>query len=42
MEGYDNEGNCIFMDKDGNSLKEKAIDNMIQQRNKIKNAGASQ
>ena len=42
MEGYDDEGNCIFMDKDGNSLKEKAIDNMIQQRNKIKNAGASQ
>jgi hypothetical protein len=30
------------MDQDGNSLKEKAIENLIEQRNKIRDGGASQ
>ena len=30
------------MDKDGNSYKEKAIQNLIDQRNKVKDGGASQ
>lgn len=42
MEGYDENGNYKFMDKDGNSLKEKAIENVIAQRNTIKDGGASQ
>lgn len=42
MEGYDENGNYKFMDKDGNSLKEKAIENVISQRNTIKDGGASQ
>jgi hypothetical protein len=29
------------MDKDGNSYKEKAIQNLIEQRNKVKDGGAS-
>nr|DAG60377.1 MAG TPA: hypothetical protein [Caudoviricetes sp.]DAH55210.1 MAG TPA: hypothetical protein [Caudoviricetes sp.]DAR39670.1 MAG TPA: hypothetical protein [Caudoviricetes sp.] len=29
------------MDKDGNSYKEKAIENLIDQRNKVKDGGAS-
>ena len=42
MEGYDENGNYKFMDKDGNSLKEKAVENVIAQRNTIKEGGASQ
>ena len=42
MEGYDENGNYKFMDKDGNSLKEKAVENVISQRNTIKDGGASQ
>ena len=42
MEGYDDDGNYKFMDKDGNSLKEKAIESVIQQRNAVKDGGASQ
>jgi hypothetical protein len=30
------------MDEDGNSLKEKAIEELITQRNNIKDGGASQ
>nr|UWD62747.1 MAG: hypothetical protein [Bacteriophage sp.] len=30
------------MDQDGNSLKEKAVENLIEQRNKIRDGGASQ
>nr|DAD56070.1 MAG TPA: hypothetical protein [Caudoviricetes sp.]DAD56568.1 MAG TPA: hypothetical protein [Caudoviricetes sp.] len=30
------------MDKDGNSYKEKAIENLLEQRNKVKDGGASQ
>ena len=42
MEGYDENGNRRFMDKDGNSLVEKAIEDTIEQRNKVKDGGATQ
>lgn len=42
LESFDDNGDYVYMDKDGNSLKEKAICNLIQQRNKIKDGGASQ
>lgn len=42
LESFDENGNYVYMDKDGNSLKEKAIENLITQRNKIKDGGASQ
>ena len=42
MESTDEDGKQRFMDKDGNSLKEKAIEELISQRNKVKDGGASQ
>lgn len=42
LESFDDDGNQVYMDKDGNSYKEKAIQNLIEQRNKIKDGGASQ
>lgn len=42
LESFDDEGKYIYMDEDGNSLREKAIENLIAQRNKIKDGGASQ
>ena len=42
LESFDKDGNYIYMDKDGNSFREKAIENLIEQRNKIKDGGASQ
>lgn len=42
MEGSDENGNPVYMDKDGNSMKEKAIEELIKQRNIIKDGGASQ
>lgn len=42
LESFDDDGNQRFMDKDGNSLKELAMQNLIDQRNKIKDGGASQ
>lgn len=42
LESFDENGNYVFMDQDGNSIKEKAIENLIEQRNKIKDGGASQ
>ena len=42
MEGDDEDGNPAYMDKDGNSLKEKAIEELILQRNKVKDGGATQ
>ena len=42
LESFDENGNYIYMDRDGNSLKEKAIENLIEQRNKIRDGGASQ
>ena len=42
MEGNDENGNPAYMDKDGNSLKEKAIEELIAQRNKVRDGGATQ
>lgn len=42
LESFDENGDYVYMDKDGNSLREKAIEELIVQRNKIKDAGASQ
>ena len=42
MEGEDENGNPKFMDKDGNSLVESAIEELINQRNKVKDGGATQ
>ena len=41
MEGYNEKGEAL-MDKDGNSLRDKAIEELVRQRNKIKDGGASQ
>ena len=41
MEGEDENGNSL-MDKDGNSLKALAVTELIRQRNKVKDGGASQ
>ena len=38
LESQDN----AYMDKDGNSLQEKAIERLIQERNKVREGGASQ
>lgn len=42
MESTDKSGKQRFMDKYGNSLKEKAVEELIAQRNKVKDGGASQ
>lgn len=42
VESTDENGNPIYMDKDGNSIKEKAVEELIKQRNIIKDGGASQ
>lgn len=42
MESTDDNGKQKFMDQYGNSIKEKAIEELIAQRNKVKNGGASQ
>lgn len=42
LESFDDNGNYIYMDKDGNSLREKAVCNLMEQRNKIKDGGANQ
>ena len=42
MEGDDDNGNPKFMDKDGNSLIDKATEELINQRNKVKDGGATQ
>lgn len=42
LESFDDDGNQVYMDKDGNSYKEKAIENLMGQRNKVKDGGASQ
>ena len=41
-EGNDKNGNPKYMDKDGNSLKELAMEELIKQRNIVKDGGASQ
>lgn len=42
LESFDDDGNQVYMDRDGNSYKEKAIQNLMDQRNKVKDGGASQ
>ena len=42
MESTDENGKQRFMDQYGNSIKEKAIEELIAQRNKVKDGGASQ
>lgn len=42
LESFDDDGNQVYMDRDGNSYKEKAIENLIDQRNNVKDGGASQ
>lgn len=42
MESLDENGNQRFMDKDGNSKRELAMEELMKQRNKIKDGGASQ
>lgn len=42
MEGEDDNGNPLYMDKDGNSFVDKAIEELIRQRNKVKDGGATQ
>lgn len=42
LESFGEDGKQLYMDKDGNSLREKAIENLVEQRNKVKEGGASQ
>lgn len=42
MDSVDENGVQRFMDKDGNSLRSKAVDELIKQRNIVKDGGASQ
>lgn len=42
LESFDDDGKYIYMDEDGNSLREKTIQELIKQRNIIKDGGASQ
>lgn len=42
MEGFDDDGNYKFMDKDGNSDVNKALEDILRQRNAVKSGGASQ
>ena len=42
MDAVDDNGKFRFMDEDGNTYKEKAIEELIAQRNKIKDGGATQ
>ena len=42
MEGFDESGKYKFMDKDGNSLVDKALEDIMRQRNEVKDGGASQ
>lgn len=40
LESFDENGNRVYMDEDGNSLREKTIEELIKQRNIIKDGGA--
>ena len=42
LESFDDNGKYIYMDEDGNSFREKTIEELIKQRNIIKDGGASQ
>ena len=42
LQSFDENGNQRFMDQFGNSLKEESIEELIKQRNEVKDGGASQ
>ena len=42
LESFDDDGKYVYMDEDGNSFREKTIEELIKQRNIIKDGGASQ
>lgn len=42
LQSFDNNGKQIFMDEYGNSLREKAIEELLKQRNTVKDGGATQ
>ena len=42
LESFDDDGKYIYMDEDGNSVRAKTIEELIKQRNIIKDGGASQ
>ena len=42
LQSFDDDGKQIYMDEFGNSLKEKATEELIKQRNVVKDGGASQ
>lgn len=42
LESFDDNGKYIYMDEDGNSFREKTVEELIKQRNIIKDGGASQ
>ena len=42
LQSFGDDGKQLFMDEDGNSLKEKAIEELIGQRNTVKDGGATQ
>lgn len=42
LQSFGDDGKQLFMDEDGNSLKEKAIEELIAQRNGVKEGGATQ
>lgn len=42
MDAIDENGKLRFMDTDGNTFREKAIEELIHQRNVIKDGGATQ
>ena len=41
MDAIDENGNFRFMDKDGNTYRELAVQELINQRNIIKDGGAT-
>lgn len=42
MEGFDEKGNQMFMDKDGNSLRELSIKECVKQRKEVQDGGGDQ
>lgn len=42
MEGDGEDGKPLYMDSDGNSYRERAMEELMKQRNKIKDGGATQ
>lgn len=42
MDAVDENGKFLYMDKDGNTFRERAMEELVRQRNIIKDGGASQ